>query len=61
MFTAAANRTLTISGNVRYDGSTPTVNAPDEMVKQELPFVFTSGTDDATAFTATLVNDEATP
>lgn len=61
VFTAAASRTLTIAGNVRYDGTTPNVSGPDEIVKQELPFIFTSGVDDATAFTATLVNNEATP
>jgi hypothetical protein len=58
-FTSGAN-SLTITGNVRFDGTTPNVAGP-AIVKQELPFTFTSNTSDAAAFTAVLVNTDTTP
>ena len=57
-FDAGTNAKLTIEGNVRFDGETPTVSGP-EIVKQALPFVFVSGTSDAATFTATLVNTDS--
>lgn len=57
---AGTSAKLVISGNVRFDGETPTVSGP-ENVKQPLPFVFVSGTSDAAAFTATLSNTDTTP
>ena len=59
VFTSSGSDTLTISGNVRFDGSTPNVGGP-EVVKQELPFVFTSTSADDTAFDCVLVNDDST-
>jgi hypothetical protein len=60
VFSDGASAQLTIAGNVRFDGETPNVAGPG-MLKQPLPFVFTSQTNDATAITATLVNSDATP
>lgn len=59
-FNDGANAQLTIAGNVRFDGETPNVRGP-QMVKQALPFVFTSLTSDAAAMTITLINSDATP
>ena len=59
VFTSSESDTLTISGNVRFDGDTPNVTGP-ETLKQSLPFIFTSGTDDDTAFSCVLVNDDST-
>lgn len=56
--TDGASASLTITGNVRFDGETPNVTG-DAMLKQSLPFVFTSGTSDAAAITLTLVNSDA--
>jgi hypothetical protein len=53
-----ASASLTIAGNVRFDGDTPNVSG-DAMLKQPLPFVFTSASSDAAAFTMTLVNSDA--
>jgi hypothetical protein len=60
VMTDGAAASLTIAGNVRFDGDTPNVAGP-MMLKQALPFVFTSLTSDAAAFTMTLVNSDATP
>lgn len=60
VFNDGANAQLTIAGNVRFDGETPNVSGA-EMVKQALPFVFTSLTSDAATITATLINSDATP
>jgi hypothetical protein len=60
VFDAGANAQLTISGNVRFDGETPEIAGP-EVLKHEQQFMFTSGTDDATALTITLINDDSTP
>lgn len=57
---AGTNASLTIVGNVRFDGETPTVSGP-EIIKQPMPFVFVSGTSDAATFTATLVNTDSAP
>lgn len=53
-----ASASLTITGNVRFDGETPNVSGA-AMLKQSLPFVFTSGTSDAAAITLTLVSSDA--
>lgn len=53
-----ASAQLTIAGNVRFDGKTPNVKGPGPL-KQSLPFEFFSTTNDATAFTATLINSDA--
>ena len=50
--------TLTITSNVRFDGTTPVV-AGSAIVEQPLPFVCLSTTSDAAAVTAVLVNTEA--
>ena len=58
-FDAGTNAKLTVTGNVRFDGETPTVSGP-EIIKQPLSFVFVSGTSDAATFTVTLDNTDAT-
>ena len=60
VFNDGANAQLTIAGNVRFDGETPDVTGPT-MIKQALPFVFTSLTSDAATITATLINADTTP
>lgn len=57
-FDAGTNAKLTVTGNVRFDGETPTVSGP-EILKQALPFVFVSGTSDAATFTVTLDNTDS--
>jgi hypothetical protein len=49
---------LTITTNVMYTGSTPTVNGP-EVVKQESPFECLSATSDAAAITMVLTNGDS--
>lgn len=58
-FNAGASATLTITMNVRYDGTTPTIGG-DELLEQSLPFKAVSGTSDAAAVTAVLVNGDST-
>lgn len=53
-----ASAQLTIAGNVRFDGETPNVKGTGPL-KQSLPFEFFSSSADATAFTATLINNDA--
>ncbi len=60
VLTDGAAAQLTIAGNVRFDGETPDVTGP-AMLKQPLPFVFTSLTSDSAAITMTLVNSDSTP
>lgn len=48
---------LTITTNTRYDGETPEVSGPEQLT-QPLPFKAISGTSDADAITAVLVNAE---
>lgn len=50
--------TLTITCNVRFDGESPGLSGP-ELLEQPLPFKCVSGTSDAAAITAVLVNSEA--
>jgi hypothetical protein len=57
-FVVSTAASLTITGNVRFDGETPQVSGP-EIVKQTLPFKFVSNTSDANAFTAVLVNSDS--
>lgn len=59
-FNAGASSILTITMNVRFDGSTPNVAGRD-LLEQELPFKAVSGTSDAAALTVALTNAEATP
>lgn len=49
---------LTITCNVRFDGETPELSGP-ELLTQNLPFKCLSGTSDAAAITAVLVNSES--
>jgi hypothetical protein len=55
-----ATNQVTITGNCRFDGTTPNVTGPS-MLMQELPFVLLSTTSDAAACTAVLINSDATP
>lgn len=48
---------LTITCNVRYDGASPVLDGPG-MLEQSLPFRCVSGSSDATAITAVLVNGD---
>lgn len=50
---------LTIAGNVATTVDTPTITGPG-MLKAKLPVTFYSGTSDAAAITATLVNADST-
>lgn len=50
--------TFTITANIEASGATPAV-AGHSLLEQSFPFVCLSSTDDATAFTAVLVNGEA--
>ncbi|MBK7829626.1 phage tail tube protein [Nannocystis sp.] len=59
VFTAGAH-SLTIAGNARFDGETPTVDGPG-LLGLNLPFRMLSTTSDAAACTMTLVNGDATP
>lgn len=58
---AFANGTdsLTFTLNVRYDGQTPTLDGPG-MLEVSLPFKAISGTSDAAAITAVLIDAETT-
>lgn len=58
-FNAGASAQLTITTNVRYDGETPK-NGGEELLEQPLPFKALSGTSDAAAITAVLINADAT-
>lgn len=58
-FTAGDN-SVTIAGNVRYDGGTPTVGGR-EVLTHDIPVKFIASTTDASAITATLVNGDAAP
>ena len=49
---------LTITANVMYTGSTPTVSGP-EVLKQESPFECVSATSDAAAITMVLTNGDS--
>lgn len=55
-----ASASLVITGNARFDGETPNVTGA-AMLKQPLPFVFTSLTSDAATITAVLTNTDSTP
>lgn len=59
-FNAGASAQLNITMNVRFDGETPVVESRD-MLTQPLPFVAVSGTSDAAAITAVLINADSTP
>lgn len=55
---AAGTDSLTLTLNVRFDGSTPNLSGI-ELLEQPLSFKATSGTSDAAAVTAVLVNAES--
>lgn len=59
-FDAGADRKLTLTMNTRFDGDTPSVPT-QELLELSVPFVVTHATSDATAFSAVLVNSDATP
>lgn len=59
-FTSGTN-TLTITMNVRFDGETPTIGSPDDLVALSMGFKALSSTSDAAAITAVLVNSDSTP
>lgn len=53
-------KTCTLTTNVRFTGSTPTVQGMD-LLTQELAFECTSATSDATALTVVVVNQDSAP
>ncbi len=57
---AGASAQLVQTMNVRLDGDTPSVSGP-EILKQTIPFVATSATTDAAAYTAVLTNSDVLP
>lgn len=58
-FTSGSD-SVTITTNVRFDGSTPQVGGP-EILTQSLPFKCVASSTDASAITVTLVNSDSTP
>lgn len=59
-FTSGTN-TLVITMNVRFDGETPTIGSPDDLVALQMGFKAVSPTSDAAAITAVLTNSDSTP
>lgn len=59
VFNAGADKQLTITSNVRFDGETPDVSGM-ELLELSMPFVAT-GTSDANVITAVLVNSDSAP
>lgn len=59
-FTSGAN-SLVITMNVRFDGETPTIGSPDDLVALTMGFKALSPTSDAAAITAVLTNSDSTP
>lgn len=55
---SSGTSSLTVAGNVEFDGETPNVTGP-EVLKQPIPFTFYSPTSDAAAITATLINSDS--
>jgi len=60
-FNAGAAAQLTITMNVRFDGETPTISSPDDLVAQTMNFKAVSSTSDAAAITAVLINSDSAP
>lgn len=60
VFNAGASAQLTLAGNVYYTGDASTIQGPGK-TKETVAFEFLSGTSDAAAFTATLINTDSTP
>ena len=58
-FTSGSD-SVTITTNVRFDGSTPQVGGP-EMLMQSLPFKCVASSTDSSAITVALVNGDSTP
>lgn len=59
-FTNGSSAILAISGNVRFDGTTPNLNGPG-VTKLSLPYKFLSTTSDAAMLAVTLTNVDSTP
>ena len=57
-FNSGASSILTVTMNVRYDGTTPNIGG-DELLEQSLPFKAVSGTSDAAAITVVTTNSDA--
>ena len=57
---ARGTSTVTVTMNVRFDGTTPSLSGAD-VVEQSLPFKVLGTTTDAGGITAVLVNGDATP
>jgi hypothetical protein len=51
---------LVITMNVRFDGETPTISSPDDLVAQTMNYKAVSTTSDAAAITAVLTNGDST-
>lgn len=58
-FNAGASAQLTITMNVRFDGETPTISSPDDIVAQTMNYKAVSSTSDAAAITAVLINGDS--
>lgn len=58
--TASVGDTITITLNVRLDGSTPTVQGPG-LIMVSIPFTVLAASTDASAMTVAVVNGDATP
>ncbi len=58
--TAGASASVTITTNVRWDGSTPEVDGRG-VVELKAPFKCTASSTDASAITAVMVNSDSTP
>jgi hypothetical protein len=59
-FNAGASAMLVITMNVMFDGETPTISSPDDLVAQTMSYKAVSTTSDAAAITAVLTNADAT-
>lgn len=55
----AGGDTLTFTMNVRFDGETPEVGGPDDLLEQSLPFKAVHSTADNSAISIALVNNES--
>lgn len=58
-FTSGAN-SLVITMNTRFDGETPTIGSPDDLVALTMGYKALSATSDAAAITAVLTNTDST-
>jgi len=58
---SSGTTSLTITMNVRFDGETPTIDSPDDLVTLNMGYKAISSTSDAAAITAVLVNSDSSP